>query len=280
MKKQATKKLSRQIKCVKMMSEPLTDEQNTIMQVAMETRLPVLNDFYGRYSGIRNLGRLDARKIRDALKSEKPSEQFGCTVRLWTMALFDAVANIKSAWSNLANRLKALIRDNDDLAESEKDYLRYVVKSPSVWGDILCGRVVQKQSTSYRKLALAVDKSRMAHLHNYLRRITRREKARIPHSSTCRTLYLDEEMYDFSDGLSVQLLSRHEKAGTHYRQTERSVLLCSQREHSCCMGWEVRIYSQNHQSQMSSRRKRKEKSSWHRQGLFDPVVVLFRKRVR
>ena len=211
MKKQATKKLSRQIKCVKMMSEPLTDEQNTIMQVAMETRLPVLNDFYGRYSGIRNLGRLDARKIRDALKSEKPSEQFGCTVRLWTMALFDAVANIKSAWSNLANRLKALIRDNDDLAESEKDYLRYVVKSPSVWGDILCGRVVQKQSTSYRKLALAVDKSRMAHLHNYLRRITRREKARIPHSSTCRTLYLDEEMYDFSeaeeDGHTVYLFS-------------------------------------------------------------------------
>ena len=199
MKKQTAKKLSRQIKCVKMMSEPLTDEQNAIMQAAMETRLPVLNDFYGRYSGIQNLGRLDARKIRDSLKPEKPSEQFGCTVRLWTMALFDAVANIKSAWSNLANRLKVLIRDNDDLAENEKDYLRYVVKSPTVWGDILCGRVVQKQSASYKKLVSAVDESRIAHLHDYLRRITRREKARIPHSSTCRTLYLDDTMYDFSE---------------------------------------------------------------------------------
>ena len=123
MKKQTARKLPRQIKCVKMMSEPLTDEQNAIMQAAMETRLPVLNDFYGRYSGIQSLGHLDARKIRDALKPEKPSEQFGCTVRLWTMALFDVIANIKSAWSNLANRLKVLIRDNDDLAESDQELI-------------------------------------------------------------------------------------------------------------------------------------------------------------
>lgn len=43
-KKQTAKKLPRQIKCVKMMSEPLTDEQNAIMQVAMKTRLPVQNE--------------------------------------------------------------------------------------------------------------------------------------------------------------------------------------------------------------------------------------------
>ena len=210
-KKQAAKKLSRQIKCVKMVSEPLTDEQNTIMQVAMETRLPVINDFYGRYSGIQSLGHLDARKIRDDLKSEKPSEQFGCTVRLWTMVLFDVIVNIKSAWSNLANRIKVLIKDNDNLDESEKNYLRYVVKSSSVWGDILCNHIVQKQSASYRKLVSAVNESRIAHLHDYLRRITRREKAKIPHSSTCRTLYLDDTMYDFSkteeDGHTVYLFS-------------------------------------------------------------------------
>lgn len=181
------------------------------MEEAMLTRMPILNDFYGRYSGIHSLSFLDARKIRDALKSEKPSEQFGCTTRMWTMALFDVIANIRSAWSNLAGTIKELIRENDGLGDEEKDYLRYVVSSRKIWGDILCGRKVGRPTAAYKDLLADVDESRLKHLHVYLRRITRREKARISHSTSCRTLYLDENMYTFSeaeeDGHNVYLFS-------------------------------------------------------------------------
>ena len=199
-------------KCVKMVSEPLTDEQNAIMQAAIKIWPSVRNYFYARYSGIQSLGHLNKGKIRDALRSENLSEQFGCTARLWTMALFDAIANIKSAWSNLANRLEVLIMNNDNLTESEKNYLCDIVSDENkraVWGDILCRRDIQ--SASYKKLASAVDESRIKYLHNYLRRITRREKDKIPHSDTCRTMYLDERMYNFKEaeenGHTVYLLS-------------------------------------------------------------------------
>lgn len=212
MSKTKTKKSKRQMKCVKMVSEPLTDEQNAIMQSAMEMRPSVLNDFRSRFSGIQSLGRLNEWKIRDALRSENLSEQFGCTARMWTMALFDVIANVNSAWSNLANRLEVLIRNNDNLAEYEKDYLCNIISDDdkwAVWGDILCRRDIQ--SESYKELVSVVGERRIKYLHNYLRRITRRKKAKIPHSDTCRTLYLDEQMYDFKeaeeDGHTVYLLS-------------------------------------------------------------------------
>lgn len=194
-----------------MKSEPLTEKQKAVMEEAMQTRTPILNDFYGRYSGIQSLSFLDAKKIRDTLKAEEPSEQFGCTTRMWTMALFDVIANIKSAWSNLANTLKELIRENEDLSDEEKDYLRYVVSAQKIWGDILCERKVSRPTAAYKELLAGVDESRLEHLHIYLRRITRRKKACISHSASCRTLYLDENMYTFSeaeeDGHKIYLFS-------------------------------------------------------------------------
>lgn len=158
-----------------------------------------LNSFYSRFSGIRSLEKIqDAKKLRDELRIEQANKHYSLAdiyhfqSRHWVMALFQCCSNLKSVWSNTANRVKKLIMRNDNLTDDEKKYCTYIVSAPHYWYCILN----QKLIVNNQKLdSFNINSNRLSYLSNVIRRTTRYCKSKIPRVKDLNCLLLDENMY-------------------------------------------------------------------------------------
>ena len=86
-----------------------------------------INYFYSRYSGIKNINRIDFREIRD--KDLKKIEHLKLKSNYLQRCLNAALGNIKSMWSNTLRLIKSNINANNNLSEEEKHFLYIVIKS-------------------------------------------------------------------------------------------------------------------------------------------------------
>ena len=103
-----------------------------------------LNYMYDRYGSIKSLDLIQSfRNLRDHIRKDMKSnnydlcEEFGIAGRHWVMAAFQCSENLKSNWTNLGNRIKKEISNNDNLNEDEKHYIRYIVSVPHYWYCVL-----------------------------------------------------------------------------------------------------------------------------------------------
>ena len=98
----------------------------------------VKNCVYERYSGIKNLNRLTP--VYDILTQMRHCglrEQLNLPAVYYELAIADAVADIKGSWGAVRNKIGSLITANENLSDSDRIYLRTVLKMNSVYAGIL-----------------------------------------------------------------------------------------------------------------------------------------------
>lgn len=188
------------LKCVKVESVYLSKEDIIILRRLLKKIMKCKNHIYSEFHGIKSL-----EKIQKPLKLRTyminyykdnnlmlPEKRYRFLNKHYIRALIDTCSNLKSAWSNLSNTLKAMVRENDNILPNEKSYLYYILSSPSLWFSILNRKEIKEP----KKLKdLNVLEERKHYLFNYLRRITRKKKFKRPKSFDLKSISLDEGIY-------------------------------------------------------------------------------------
>lgn len=163
------------------------------------------NYFFSRYSGIKSLGRLSFRKLRDQDISHNPLvlKQLHLRGHYLQRCLNRTVGNIKANWSNLLQRVKRTVRDHPNLTNSEKQFL-YIVSNSTVMVDKLLNTncpfrklLAKKNFDSWKARQNSIDATRENYIRSYYRRIVRRLKGRIPHSNKENHFIADSTLYRF-----------------------------------------------------------------------------------
>lgn len=196
-------------KTVKAYSLTLDDETFEQLNLLMIRYGRCRSMFFNQYCGIHNMLNVqDFRKVRNDLKKQSLDKMFIQRYQFlnkhWIYSLFETCSNIKSMWSNLKNQINVCIRNNENLSNDERHYLRFVISFPVLWHGILCYRnkayldLKQKYQFKYLKIVNLINSERFHYLHNYLRRLTRRYKPK-PHRNNNhnRSMTYDENMYLF-----------------------------------------------------------------------------------
>lgn len=188
-------------KCVKVFSVKIDNDTFNSIDILFQKYGKCKNDFYQQYSGIRSILKIENSKtlrneIRETNKNNPLEKKYQFQNRHWVMALFDVCGNIKSSWSNLSRKLKTKIRENENLNDSEKSYLYYILSVKELWFQVLNNEMLDiKNMKTFNKLRNNVSDNRIHYLHNYLKRITRKYKPKIPLSEITNCIQLDQEMY-------------------------------------------------------------------------------------
>ena len=155
----------------------------------------VKNYVYSRFSGINSLVLLKSYKkdIRDPWTDKQTgfAKQWGLPARCWKLALDEAIANIKSEWSNTKNRVRKAVRNNFELAEEERQFIYYVLKSDSILKAILTRQPFEKPK-KLEKLII-----RETYVFNLIRRYVRKYKGKIAYSKSHRSFQIDADMYAY-----------------------------------------------------------------------------------
>jgi len=178
------------IKNIRQYLEVSTSDKNQIYTI-FNNYVNAKNYIYSRYSGIKSINIINNHKkeIRDIWTQSDFIDIWGINRRFIRNAIDDAVANIKSNWSNLKIKLRKIINKNKNLSKTDKHYINYILKS-----DKLLYNVLNKIEFKIEKFeGLNVKK-----LNKYINRIVRKYKPNISNSKKL-TMIIDSEMYSYKD---------------------------------------------------------------------------------
>ena len=128
----------------------------------------IKNYVWDRYGGISSVAKQSGWTLRDELlKQDLLSKKISTT--LSRIAVEKAVGAIKSNWSNTKKQIKVAIKQNENLTNEDRHYLRLCLKYNPVLQDILTYKKVDYNNEYFRDLNVNVHR-----LNNLLRRYVRR----------------------------------------------------------------------------------------------------------
>ena len=153
----------------------------------------VKNYVYSRYSGINSILLLSdyKRQIRDIWVKSKFANQWKLPARYWKLALDEAIANIKSEWSNVKNRIKSSVFRNSNLTEDEKLFICYILKADKLLYEILTHKEIKRPD---KIINLVI---REKYILSLIRRYVRRYKGNVPYSNESSSFMIDADMYKY-----------------------------------------------------------------------------------
>ncbi|CAM4295551.1 zinc ribbon domain-containing protein [Bacillus mobilis] len=180
----------------------------TIIEKLTERIRNAKNYMFSRLAGIHSYPRLqDGKAVRNEwVKNKELVEQFKLPARFWKITLEDVVSNLKSLWSNTCNKIKEVAKENENLTEDEKNYIRYVCSAPKLFGSILIRESIVRPK-SIQKLEV-----RENYVHSLIHRYARRYRGKTPYTYSS-TFQLDADMYKYvqEDGVTYIEISTHIK---------------------------------------------------------------------
>lgn len=214
------------LKTVKMYSELLTNQDYIILNDLCIEYGKCRGRFFNDLCGIKSLELIDkAQTLRNDIRKYGIDKQlvktYSFLTRHWVEALFDACANVKSMWTNTANKIRKAIQGNINISENERHYLYFVLRFNHLWLGVLMYHdeyyqdLAKKYKKSYLEIVKSLTDKQLKHANNYLRRLTRRYKA-YPHkvNKYNKSMTYDQDMYRIlkkSDGQVISFASN--KAG-------------------------------------------------------------------
>ena len=192
-----------------------------------------INYFYSRYSGIKNINRIDFREIRD--KDLKDIKHLKLKTHYLQRCLNASLGNIKSMWSNTLRLIKSNINANDNLSKEEKHFLYIVIKSRAfvdyvvntnkTFEDLMKNKYFSKWKKENKDFKIEEKK-----LRQYLRRQIRKMKPSISNTKKEDYFKINKFLYSFKEnklyisnpakkGQRIELISKN----TKQYQTEATV---------------------------------------------------------
>lgn len=182
-------------------SEILQQDTIKFLNGIAEDYCKVRNYVYGKYSGIKSLGRLSpVYDILNEMRYCGLREQLSLPSVYYELAIADAVTDIRCGWEITKNKINEKITANKNLSDTDKLYLRTVLKIGSTYAAILN---YQEYELPEKVKELEIDINR---LNNLLRRLTRRT-LRIPKAGEADWFKVSPNGYSYRDG-SIHIVSR------------------------------------------------------------------------
>ena len=118
--------------------EPIPDEQMEKLLAIAEDCCKVKNYVYIRYGGKGSLSKLyPGYTVQNEMTKCGLRMQLGLPSVYFYLAVFDALADIKSQWTRTKAKVMELAGKNEGLSEAEKHYLRFVLKVSKAFEAVL-----------------------------------------------------------------------------------------------------------------------------------------------
>lgn len=193
-------------------SKPIPKQDMARLLEIAQDYSSVKNEVYRRYSGINSLAKIyPGYTVQNEMTRSGVREQLGLPSVYFYLAIFDALADIKSQWSHTKARVEKNICSHPNLTPRDRHYLRFVMKQSKCFESVLTGRQIalsEEWQETYEKAADGVDMDR---LNQYLRRQVRRH-FRQPHTDTAEGFTVSPKGYRYGDhGIYISIKEKRQR---------------------------------------------------------------------
>lgn len=172
----------------------------------------VKNYVYQRYGGITGISKIyPGYTVQNEMTESGFRAQLGLPSVYFYLAIFDALGDIKCQWTQTQTRIQKCIKENLNLTEADRHYLRFVMKMSECFQCILLQRDIvlsQRWQDQYDNLKKEVDTHR---LHQYLRRQVRKHLKKL-HTDTTNGFSIAERAYRYDDhGIYISIKEKRKR---------------------------------------------------------------------
>lgn len=155
--------------------EQVSPENMKKLQEIADDYKKVKNYVYQRYGGIAGLPKIyPGYTVQNEMTESGLRTELGLPSVYFYLAVFDALADIRSQWTKTKAQVSKLVRKNDNLTQEEKHYLRFLLKVSNAFEAVLnqtAMRLPKNIQAQHDLLAGEVDSAK---LHRYLCRQVRK----------------------------------------------------------------------------------------------------------
>ena len=192
--------------------EPVSGaDMQKLLEIADDYR-KVKNYVYARFGGIGSLPKLyPGYTVQNEMTASGYRDIIGLPAVYFYLAVFDALADIKSQWTRTKSRIVKLVNKNEGFTEEEKHYLRFILKVSNAFEAILNEKPVElaaKLRRQYQELSIQVDTER---LHRYLCRKVRKYHVKL-HTDVSDVFSITERAYRYADhGIYISIKEKRKR---------------------------------------------------------------------
>lgn len=169
-----------------------------LLEIAKDYRA-VKNYVYQRYGGIRSLPKIyPGYTVQNEMTASGLRARLGLPSVYFYLAVYDALGDIKSQWTQIRAEIEKCIRGNENLTPEDRHYLRFVMKQSHCFECILLERemdLTEAWQKSFDEVRVGVDEKR---LNQYLRRQVRRHLKKM-HTDAADGFAVAERAYRYDD---------------------------------------------------------------------------------
>jgi hypothetical protein len=174
----------------------------TFLRELAEDYAKVKRYVYRRYSGIGSLEKLyPGYDVQKELRASGLRQELNLPDSYMAVAAMDALGGIKSAWTNLKNRIAELVKKNETLTDGDRKYIFTVLKQGAMYAAVLNGKPFERPEVppgaepDYRRL------------DGLIRRLTRKYKVTPAARTETDYFGVSPNAYAYRDG-GIRLGSR------------------------------------------------------------------------
>lgn len=186
-------------------------DMEKLQEIAEDYR-KVKNYVYDRFGGIGSLSKLyPGYTVQNEMTQSGLRGELKLPSVYFYLAVFEAIADIKSQWTRTKSKVLSLLAKNENLEPEEKHYLRYLLKVNNAFAAVLEEEPVELKSelqAKYDEVSKYVDAEKM---HRYLCRQVRRYHTKL-HSDRAEGFASSGKAYRYGDhGIYLASKERHKR---------------------------------------------------------------------
>lgn len=179
--------------------EPISREDMEKLQEIAVDYGKVKNYVYDHFGGIGSLSKIyPGYTVQNEMTATDLRRNLGLPSVYFYLAIFDALADIKSQWIRTKAKVLQLIGANNNLTPEEKHYLRFVLKVNNAFTAILNQEAIELPQDIRKKYEEVSEGVQVEHLHRYLCRQVRKHHVR-QHTDATAGFSLTERAYRYKD---------------------------------------------------------------------------------
>ena len=193
-------------------SVPIPDMDMVKLQEIAKDYAKVKNETYQRYGSIQGLLKLyPGYSIQKEMANSGLREQLELPSVYFNLAVFDALADIKSQWSKIKSRILKNLNHKEEFTEEEKHYLRFLLKVNNCFIAVLNQmewNIPMEIQQQYERLQVNVN---TRYLHRYLCRQVRKYHVKL-HTEQNMVFSLTERAYRYGNhGIYISIKEKRKR---------------------------------------------------------------------
>lgn len=180
-------------------SEPVSKEDMGRLQEIADDYKKVKEYVYQRYSGPGSLPKLyPGYTVQNEMTASGLREQLGMPSVYFYLAVFDALADIKSQWTRTKTAVLKRMNQNEGFTDADRHYLRFLLKVSNAFEAVLNGRPVELKKEMQRQYECVAAQADTERMNRYLCRQVRRNNVQM-HVASAQGFSAAERAYRYGD---------------------------------------------------------------------------------